>query len=192
MKFSRDPEEQPIFAVVEGLKADAERGGITLDLRKLFRVDFEWLNVVAKIFATAREVADETGIDLQLPELTLREQRQCSFIEEGSAFVSWRGDVSPCHFLWHRYHCQAGGWDQPVRQKVFGNLSERDIVEIWNSEEFRAFRREALAYDYSSCISCGLAPCNYVQTDEFEQDCHIKNVPCGSCLWSRGVFQCLR
>jgi putative metalloenzyme radical SAM/SPASM domain maturase len=190
--FFRDPMEKPIFALVEGLKADAERCGITLDIRKLFSMDFERLTVVAETFAAAREVADEIGIDLQLPELTLREQRQCSFIEEGSAFVSWQGDVSPCHLLWHQYHCHASGWDQPVQQKVFGNLSERNIIEIWNSDEFKGFRREALAYEYSSCSSCTLAPCNYVQTDEFEHDCHIRNVPCGSCLWSQGVFQCLR
>jgi MoaA/NifB/PqqE/SkfB family radical SAM enzyme len=190
--FFRDPVEKPIFALVEGLKADAERCGITLDIRKLFSMDFERLTVVTETFAMARKAANETGIDLQLPELTLREQRQCSFIEEGSAFVSWRGDVSPCHFLWHRYHSHASGWDQPVQQKVFGNLSERNIIEIWNSDEFKGFRREALAYEYSSCNSCTLAPCNYVQTDEFEHDCHIRNVPCGSCLWCRGVFQCLR
>ena len=100
--------------------------------------------------------------------------------------------MSPCHLLWHQYHCHASGWDQPVRQKVFGNLSERNIIEIWNSDEFKEFPREALAYEYSSCSSCTLAPCNYVQTDEFEHDCHIRNVPCGSCLWSQGVFQCLR
>lgn len=79
-----------------------------------------------------------------------------------------------------------------MQQKIFGNLAERNIVEIWNDQVFQDFRREALAYDYSSCISCSLEPCNYVQTDEFEHDCHIRGVPCGSCLWSRGVFQCLR
>jgi hypothetical protein len=30
-----------------------------------------------------------------------------------------------------------------------------------------------------------------VQTEHFEQDCHIKNEPCGSCLWCTGLFQCL-
>ena len=190
--FFRDPVEKPIFSLVEGLKADAEHNGITFDIRKLFRLDFVRHKMISGIFAEARVVAGETGIELHLPELTLKEQRKCPFIEDGSAFVSWRGDVSPCHFLWHQYHCHASGWDQSVQQKIFGSLTERNIVEIWNDQVFREFRREALAYDYSSCISCSLEPCNYVQTDEFEHDCHIRSVPCGSCLWSRGVFQCLR
>ena len=66
------------------------------------------------------------------------------------------------------------------------------MLRIWNNHEFTAFRRDVLAYDYPSCASCGLAPCDYVQTDDFQQDCHIRNVPCGSCLWCMGVFQCLR
>jgi putative metalloenzyme radical SAM/SPASM domain maturase len=192
MKFNRDPEELPIFQLVEGLKAEAQQYGITLDIRKLFMMDFARLTMVTEIFAKAQTVAHDLGIDLHLPELTLREQRRCPFIEEGSAFVSWQGDVSPCHFLWHRYRNQASGWDQLVHQKIFGNLAERDLVDIWNTPEFREFRREALTYDYSSCSSCSLEPCNYILAEEFEQDCHIRNVPCGSCLWNRGVFQCLR
>ena len=32
----------------------------------------------------------------------------------------------------------------------------------------------------------------YGQTEAFEQDCHIRNVQCGSCMWCMGVFQCMR
>jgi MoaA/NifB/PqqE/SkfB family radical SAM enzyme len=131
-------------------------------------------------------------LELRLPELALTEQRKCSFVEEGSAFVAWNGDISPCYFLWHRYECFASGWNQTVQPKIFGNLAEQDLEHIWNNPEFTAFRADVLAYDYPSCAGCGLAPCDYVQTDDFQQDCHIRNVPCGSCLWCTGVFQCLR
>jgi hypothetical protein len=79
-----------------------------------------------------------------------------------------------------------------VQPKVFGNLGDQGILEIWNAPAFRSFRENVLAYDYPVCSSCTLAPCDYVQTDEFEQDCHIGNVPCGACLWCMGMFQCLR
>ncbi len=75
---------------------------------------------------------------------------------------------------------------------MFGNLGRQGILEIWNDAAYRSFRENVLAYDYPTCAGCTLAPCDYVQTDRFEQDCHIGDVPCGACLWCAGVFQCLR
>jgi putative metalloenzyme radical SAM/SPASM domain maturase len=191
-KFVRNPREEKIVALVESMKSEADRRGIFIDMKKLLRIKSERLEEVAALFAVARAVAEETGLELRLPEVTLSEKRRCMFVEEGSAFVSWQGNVSPCYFLWHRYLCFASGWSQQVQPKVFGNLKERGILEIWNDPAFRLFRENVLAYDYPVCSSCTLAPCDYVQTEEFEQDCHIGNVPCGACLWCMGMFQCLR
>ncbi|WP_246125835.1 radical SAM/SPASM family putative metalloenzyme maturase [Geobacter argillaceus] len=191
-KYAREPGEQAVVEMVESMKREAQRQGIFLDLKKLLLVDFGMIEETAGVFDEVREVARETGLDVRLPEITLREQRSCSFVEDGSAFVSWQGDVSPCYFLWHRYQCYASGWHQSVKPKVFGNLADQGPLAIWNSPEFRTFRSSVLAYDYPSCVSCALAPCDYVQTEKFEQDCHIGNVPCGACLWCMGVFQCLR
>jgi putative metalloenzyme radical SAM/SPASM domain maturase len=190
--FNRTPADQAVVDMVETMKAEAEQMGIMLDIKKLLKVEHQRLEEVFEIFAAAEEVAQRTGMELRLPEIALKEQRTCSFVEDGSAFVSWSGDISPCYFLWHRYECFASGWNQTVKPKVFGNLARHDILELWNTPEFRAFRTDVLAYDYPSCSSCGLAPCDYVQTDDFQQDCHIRNVPCGSCLWCTGIFQCLR
>ncbi|HIJ81130.1 MAG TPA: radical SAM/SPASM family putative metalloenzyme maturase [Desulfuromonadales bacterium] len=191
-RFRRSRDEQAVVDAVEAMKADGERRGIMLDMKKLFQLEQQQLDETAGLFAAARDVADRCGIDLRLPEVTLSEKRKCSFVEEGSAFVSWNGDVSPCYFLWHRYDCFASGWSQTVRPKVFGNVGRDDILTIWNSTEYASFRSGVLAYDYPSCASCGLSPCDYLTAEEFEQDCHISSVPCGSCLWCTGVFQCLR
>lgn len=191
-KYARTPEEQAIVDMVEAMKADAELQGIMLDMKKLLQLEQQRLDEISGIFTAAETVATKTGLELRLPELAPKEQRKCSFVEEGSAFISWNGDISPCYFLWHRYECFASGWNQKVKPKIFGNLAEQDMVSIWNNPAFASFRNDVLAYDYPSCSSCGLAPCDYVQTDEFEQDCHIRNVQCGSCLWCTGVFQCLR
>jgi putative metalloenzyme radical SAM/SPASM domain maturase len=191
-KYTRTRKERAIVATVEAMKADAEQQSIMLDLKKLLQVEHQRLDEITDIFGKASDVANKTGLELRLPELALTEQRKCSFVEEGSAFVSWNGDVSPCYFLWHHYDCFANGWNQTVKTKIFGNLADQDILQIWNSPEFSSFRQEVLAYDYPFCASCGVAPCDYVRAEEFEQDCHIRNVPCGSCLWSTGVFQCLR
>lgn len=191
-KYTRTDDEQAIVDLIEAMKAEAEQQGIMLDIKKLLQLEHQRLDEIASIFAAAEVVAVRTGLELRLPELALKEQRKCSFIEEGSAFVSWNGDISPCYFLWHRYECFASGWNQTVKPKIFGNLAEQDLLRIWNNQDFTSFRTDVRAYDYPSCASCGLAPCDYVQTDEFQQDCHIRNVPCGSCLWCMGVFQCLR
>ncbi len=191
-KFARTREEEKIIELVREMKSEAERRGVFMDMKKLLRMDSRMFAEVTELFAEARAVAAETGLELRLPEATPQENRRCNFVEEGGAFVTWQGSVAPCYFLWHRYNCFAGGWEQQVQPKLFGKLQERGILEIWNDPAFRRFRDNVLAYDYPVCYGCALVPCNYVQTDEFEQDCHIKEVPCGACFWNMGVFQCLR
>lgn len=192
-KFTKSAEELQVVRCVEELKAEAERRGLVLDLPKLFALDHGRLARTAELFAEARQVAAACGIDLQLPELFLKEERRCDFVEEGGMFVSWDGEVFPCYFLWHRYLCYASGWRQTVRGTSFGSLAGGDDpLTIWNSPAFRVFRANVIAYDYPYCASCSLAPCDYVQTEQFEQDCHINAEPCGSCLWCMGIFQCLR
>ena len=188
---NRGPEELKIIEHVEKMKADAEKNGVSLDLKKLYSLDLDWLEQVSVIFEEASFIAAEHDLDLQLPEISLRDERKCEFVEEGSAFVNWKGDVHPCYFLWHTYQCFASGWRQEVQPKTFGNLSDTGIMEIWNSANFAAFRKNVIKYDYPYCSNCGLAPCDYVQTDNFEQDCHINAEPCGSCIWCMGIFRCL-
>lgn len=191
-RYALTREEQQVVDLVDAMKAEAEECGIFLDMKKLLNVDLDRIEELAEIFADVEAIAKREGIELRLPSITLTEQRSCSFIEEGSAFVSWQGNVSPCYFLWRKFQCYASGWKQQIQPKVFGNLKRGDILDIWNNAEFVDFRKGVLAYDYPSCASCGLAPCDYVNSDSFEHDCHIGNVPCGSCLWCMGVFQCLR
>jgi putative metalloenzyme radical SAM/SPASM domain maturase len=190
-KYTRSPEEQRIVDHVEAMKAEAEKRNLFIDVKKLLQMDTERSVELAEMFVHAREVALGKGIDLRLPEIALRDKRHCSFVEDGGAFVSWDGNVSPCYFLWHRYRCFASGWLQQVQPKVFGNLAGRGILEIWNDPGYRSFRENVLTYDYPDCSSCSLAPCDYVQTDQFVQDCHIRETPCGACLWCMGVYQCL-
>ena len=191
-KFTKNSAEQRIVDLVDAMKCEAEKQDIFIDMKKLLNMDAGKFAEVSALFAQAREVALETGLDLRLPEVSLSEKRRCHFVEEGSVFITWEGNVSPCYFLWHRYLCYASGWAQQVQPKVFGNLGERGILDIWNDPAFRSFRGNVITYDYPVCSSCTLAPCDYVQTEEFEQDCHIGSTPCGACLWCMGVFQCLR
>lgn len=190
-RYSRDDGEQRLVDLVEEMRQVAKQRELFLDMKRLLQLEPGWTETVAKVFAEAAGVARELGMDLRLPEVAPKEQRHCRFVEDGGVFVSWDGSISPCYFLWHRYRCFASGWRQEVQPKIFGLLADNGILDIWNSKEYRSFRRQATGYDYPTCAGCSLAPCDYVQTDRFEQDCHIGEVPCGACLWCMGVFQCL-
>lgn len=192
-KYTKTPEEQRIVDFVEAMKADAHARDIFVNVQKILERDEAWLERVQEIFAEAARAAAEVGLDLRLPEVVPRGDRRCDFVEEGSAFVSWDGGVHPCYFLWHGYRCFVNGREKFVQPKVFGRVPEREILEIWDDPAFRAFRESVIRYDYPFCSDCNLAKCcDYVQAEEFEQDCFLNAEPCGDCLWCKGVFQCLR
>lgn len=191
-KYARSPDEQRLVSLVDAMKEEASARGLFMDMKKLLQMDVHQADEVAAVFEKAREVAEQYGIDVRLPNIGLSEKRHCGFVEDGGTFISVDGNISPCYFLWHRYSCFASGWNQKVVPKVFGNVMHQDIIQIWNSTDYRSFRAQAVSYDFPGCANCSLAPCDYIQTDTFEQDCHIGDVPCGACLWCMGVFQCLR
>lgn len=192
MKYEKSAEEKKIIAFVEALVEDALQQGIALNLQKLFSTDHVWVEKMEDVFARARSVGSETGIKLRLPEIIPKSARRCEFVEEGSIFVSWDGNIHPCYFLWHHYRCYINGVEKIVKPRVFGNLSERGILEIWNDPRFVSFRQNVLRYDYPFCFNCNFALCDYVEGGDFEQDCYINAEPCGVCLWCMDVFQCLK
>ena len=192
MKYEKSADEKKIITFVESIVADALRQGISLNLQKLFSTDHAWVEKMEKVFDRARSVGTEMGIKLRLPEIIPKSARRCEFVEEGSIFVSWDGNVHPCYFLWHHYRCYINGVEKIVKPRVFGNLSERGILDIWNDPHFVSFRRNVLRYDYPYCFNCSFALCDYVEGGDFEQDCYINAEPCGVCLWCMDVFQCLK
>lgn len=189
--YSKTPEERDIIDFVSAMKGDAQGRGISLDLKRLFALDCERLSESQDVFDEAIKVARRTGLDLRLPEIARREQRGCAFVEQGAAFVSWDGALHPCYHLWHQCRSFANGWLHPVQPRVFGNVKERGVLDIWNSAEFLRYRENVLRHDYPSCSECNCSPCDLVQQERFDQDCYVNTEPCGSCLWSSGVFRCL-
>jgi putative metalloenzyme radical SAM/SPASM domain maturase len=192
MKFSKSPGEEKVLGFIERMKKEANARGITLHLERLLRRDEEWFRNVEEVFEEACRTAQEEGIELTLPATAPRNSRACEFVETDSAFVSWDGDVHPCYFLWHRYRCYIGGMEKHVKPWVFGNLQEKDIIGIWKDPLYRDFRETVLRYQFPFCFDCGFALCDYVQGEDFEQDCYIQSVPCGACLWCTGLFRCLQ
>ncbi len=191
-KYTRTPKEQQIFDLVEEMKAEARSRGISIHLKNLMERDEEWAAELERVFAEARAVAAETGLDLRLPATAPNSSRRCDFVEEGGAFVSWNGGIHPCYFLWHQYGCHLFGRKKFVNERVFGSVRDRGILEIWNDPSFRSFREEVLRYDFPYCSNCNVVPCQYLSAEEFEQDCYGNTVPCGDCFWCMGMFNCMR
>jgi putative metalloenzyme radical SAM/SPASM domain maturase len=191
MKFTKDEAELELTRLVDEMSAEALAGGISLKLDGLLGRDDARAGDCERYFGEAARVAASEGIDLRLPNVVPRSRRECEFVEGGSAFVSWTGDVHPCYFLWHRYACYVEGKEKRVQPRVFGNLAREGILGIWNSPGFSSFRKNVMRYDYPYCYNCGFALCDYVEGEAFETDCHLNEEPCAACLWCMGMFRCL-
>jgi MoaA/NifB/PqqE/SkfB family radical SAM enzyme len=192
-RFRPSPEERRVIGWVERMLADAAAEGVTLSLERLVQGAGDLGREVDEVFAAAQAVAREAGITLTLPATAPSRARRCEFVENGGSFVSWDGAVHPCYFLWHRYECHVAGLTKRVRPLSFGKVGpDADVVTLWNEPAPLAFREGVRRYDFPFCYDCGVALCDYVQDEEFTQDCHVSTVPCGSCLWCTGLFQCLQ
>ncbi len=191
-KIYNSDEEKLIIDVVEKMTAEARDKNIFFHLQSIMDRDHEIRSRVEEIFNQSTKLADTLGIELSLPAISPAASKRCEFIESGSVFISWNGDVHPCHFLWHEFQCYVSGWQKFVNPKSFGNLTERDILTIWNNPEFTEFRETVLKYNYPVCSNCSFAPCDYIYSEKFEQDCYINSIPCCDCQWCLGIFQCLR
>lgn len=192
IKYLRTPEEQRMVDFVQEMMAEAREKDIFLHVKNLLQRDVETAKKIDTVFAEARKVAAETGLDLRLPGAAPSSERKCDFVDGGGAFVSWDGGVHPCYFLWHKFNCYFSGRKKYVNAKVFGNLKEQTIEEIWNGKDYRSFREEVMRHEYPFCTNCNLLPCEYLYAEEFEQDCYTNTIPCGDCFWCMGLFQCLQ
>jgi hypothetical protein len=192
MRFTPTDAEQRAIDYVRDMVADATAQGVSLKVADLLQFDEARHDEVEDVFGAARAVAAEAGVDLRLPATVPSQVRRCEFVEEGSAFVSWDGNLHPCYFLWHRFECHLAGLVKPVEPRTFGSLADAGLLETWNGEPWRAFRGEVTRYEFPFCYDCNVAMCDYVQDAAFEQDCHVGTVPCAACLWCTGPFQCLR
>ena len=187
-----DPKIARMMEVVDELRAEARSKDVFLDMPRLLQRSADHAGQMQALFAEAEELAKSLGIELKLPAAVPRYDRKCDFVEDGGVFISWDGAVHPCYFLWHQFRCFISDWDRLVKPKVFGNVSERPLLDIWNDQAFRKFRENVHEFDYPYCCNCAVAPCDLLQEEDFEQDCYTQVEPCGACQWAMGLLQCLQ
>ncbi len=102
-------------------------------------------------FAAARQAATDLGVDLRLPNLNPRlhppgtpGRTRCGWPWSG-AYLSYQGLAMPCCMV-----------STPDRAN-FGNMAEIGVDQVWNSDEYQAFRDRLDSDDPPDiCRSCAV------------------------------------
>jgi radical SAM protein with 4Fe4S-binding SPASM domain len=180
------------FQLLDETVAKARAQKVLMNFKSLMQRDGTSLDHTAKIFAEASAKAEEHSIALDLPPLTPKTERKCGFIKDRIAFVSWDGYVRPCNNLYHSYMCYVNNREKSITSVSFGNVRERDFSDIWNSREYRTFRKRVDRFDFSPCGDCPHAEaCFALLAPVFRRDCYEYTLPCGDCPWARGILKCM-
>lgn len=190
LRFHWNDEDRQAVEFTRRLTEEAERAGVPLHMRHLLERGEPDAEGLTAMFREAEAVAARRGMRLSLPASLPAFRRRCDFIEDGTAFVSWDGRLSPCYALWRRHARHALGRRKLVAPLCFGDAAD-DLGQAWNAPAWRRFRESVVAYAYPYCTNCGVYPCDYVQAEQFEMDCWGEEVPCGDCLWNLGLLRCL-
>jgi len=192
-KVGKTEEEKRLMNLVRLMQQDANAHGVWMNVKSLFAWSGADTHELDESLARAKEAAVAYGMELSLPEKSARHERRCGFMEDAATFVGWRGDVSPCHFLWRDYQCVMDGEPKRVHAATFGSIATAALEDIWRSKAYREFRNQAMAYEYPFCSSCNGGPCSDITNslNPFQEDCVGFTVPCCHCPWPVGQLACL-
>jgi len=188
-KYKKSPEELRVIDFVQKISAQACQHDIPFHIGNL--IAGEDLGPSESAFRQAAAVAADVGLHLVLPALKPLSNHTCFAVKQGGMFIAWDGKVSPCHFLWRNFSCHFYGRKKQVSHKVFGDLSRDFIADVWNDPAYIQFRTDVLRHRYPHCPGCNVYPCEDIDSADFANDCYGETVPCGDCLWSMGLLQCM-
>lgn len=111
----------------------------------------------------------------------------CPFLARGATVVRWDGNLAPCLPLLYEHTQVLGEWHRNSLPHAFGNINTSSIVDLWYSPEYRLFREDLLAMNFSPCVDCHTCK----MSEDNTLDCTGYGHPnCGGCLWAHGVIQC--
>lgn len=178
--------------LLDDIVSKARARDVLMSFKDLIPRDDTLINHVEEVFREARKRAAKYNIALDLPPLIPKTNRECGFIKDGIAFISWDGYVRPCNNLYHSYTCYINGREKSITKVEFGNILENDLMEIWNSREYRSFRKKVVKFDFARCGDCPHAEaCFALRYPIFRKDCYEYTQPCGDCPWARGILKCM-
>ena len=120
------------------------------------------------------------------PKIRWGASRRCRFVEDKALVIGWDGKVSPCYALMHSYPYYIFVRRKQVTRYVLGDIHQENLMSIWMSEEYVRFRTKVRAFDFPSCVDCGLA-CDIAESNE---DCYTNAPSCADCLWAHDIIRC--
>lgn len=89
-------------------------------------------------FNRAKRLARRLGIEIRLPSLSMRPNGPCILRR---CLVDSRGNVYPCAAYAYEKPYYSVQKASIFPRLTFGNVVDQDFMEIWNSHEYRKFRR---------------------------------------------------
>ncbi len=129
-------------------------------------------------------------IEIMVPEVMLKSERRCRFIDEDSMMVTVDGYVVPCYRLAHDGTEVVFGRAKVIEAHHFGHVAESSLEEIWQKDDYVNYRSTVYNNQYPSCMDCDMLDgCDMAKNSDM--DCW-GNVPsCADCLWSRKIVYCV-
>ncbi|HPI22108.1 MAG TPA: SPASM domain-containing protein [Spirochaetota bacterium] len=115
--------------------------------------------------------------------------RRCPFVERGTAFISSSGAVSPCPELAYTHPAYYFGAPRTHRAFTLGEIGRERLGGIWRSERFVRFRESFGYFEFPDCTAC-VDPERCWHRTATACDCYGNPVPCGECLWAKGIVVC--
>lgn len=97
------------------------------------------------LFEEAKKIAREKGISLLSPFFVAREVALCAEDPLRNLYISADGFLSPCVFLYppcpSPFRRIFKGNEVNIEKLSFGNIFEEDLLEIWEKESYKSFRK---------------------------------------------------
>ena len=131
----------------------------------------------------------DTNINFYLPEMSIKTERRCPFMEQNAFYLTAEGDVAPCIFYAHEWQPIINGIQRRVYPVRFGNIHNNSIVDIWRREDYVRFRFNVRFSYMPSCLDCSLEEfCLISRSNKY--DCWGNSPTCSYCPYSRKLVFC--
>jgi tungsten cofactor oxidoreducase radical SAM maturase len=128
-------------------------------------------------------------IKINIPDMELKTERRCTFIDKGYIYIDADGEVMSCYRLANSYDEYVFGAKKRVIKYSFGNVKEKSLKEIIEGKEYQNFWNTVYNNQYPSCVDCDLrGGCSLVEDTKY--DCYFNTPSCADCLWVRNFIRC--
>ncbi|MEM3716419.1 MAG: radical SAM protein [Candidatus Bathyarchaeia archaeon] len=181
--------------IIDEFWREAEENGYWINLPLLFESigKISIANEVEKVFDLSLKIAREYGVDLRLPNLYPdAKSRWCPYVDRGTMFIRSDGMITPCSEFAYEHTVYVNAHIKAVNPVIFGDSRSENIIDVWNKEEYVAFRevRREMPKNIPWCGDCpySSSKCFFAETNNF--DCYLNKPGCSECLYSVNLAQC--